>query len=166
MTSAKTETEILFAEFGSFVRYYRSESQIPCPCRTPEGYRDPEWHLRNPAEPVCDPAGMLPDPDATTDVVIPGFVQPVTSARGSKLPAEMLPQLFGGEIEADDHIGMFPETWDGNELNFFDWSRTGQDFIEYYGRRFIVVNANLIPDPYGDPRNHWEVGLRLIGIPA
>jgi hypothetical protein len=66
-------------------------------------------------------------------------------------------------IEADDHLGIFPITWGGTFLNFSDWSQSGDDFIEYDGRRYFVVNANKIPDPGdGNPDHHWEVGLRLI----
>jgi len=111
---------------------------------------------------MCGPDGMLPDVDNTIHMNVRAFVQPVTSARGAKLPVEFLPQLFGVDIEADDHIGLFPHEWNGIRLEFWDWGRSAEDFIEYDGRRFTVVNANLIPDPSGDPRHHWECGLRLI----
>lgn len=163
MTSVyQAHTVAIFQSNGSSVRYFRVDSQIPCPCRTPEGYRDLDWHLQHPTATMCDPNGMLPDPANTIDKMIKAFVQPVTSARGAKLPAEVLPQLFGGDLQADDHIGIFPEAWDGAELNFFEWGRSGEDFVEYGGRRFTIVNSNLIPDPSGDPRGHWECGLRLI----
>jgi len=152
----------LFMAHGSDTRFFRSESETICPCHTPEGYRDPTWHLQNPSAPVCDPSGHLPDPTKTTDVIVKAFVQPVTSARGAKLPPETIVEMFGLEIETDDHIALFPVYWGGAHLNFWKWGRAGEDFIEYYGRRFTVVNANLIPDHNGNPEHHWEVGLRLV----
>jgi len=48
-------------------------------------------------------------------------------------------------------------------LNFRNWSQSGEDYLEYDGQRFLVVNANKIPDPSdGNPAHHWEAGLRLI----
>jgi hypothetical protein len=44
---------------GSVVTYHRDTDWIPCPCLTPEGFRDPEWHLAHPLEPVCNEAGDL-----------------------------------------------------------------------------------------------------------
>lgn len=147
---------------GSTVRYVRADSTIPCPCRTPEGFRDPEWHAANPDQPVCNEEGMLPDPAHTVDISLKAFVQPIQSTRATRLSAEYISQMFG-EVIADDHLGIFPESWGGTELNFFDWSQSGEDFIQYYGRKFLVVNANLIPDPSdGNPRHHWECGLRLM----
>lgn len=152
----------LASAHGSSVLFHRADSLIPCPCRTPEGFRDPEWHDANPDAPLCDENGMLPDPANTVEITVKAFVQPVQSTRGAKLPAEYVAQMFG-EIQADDHLGIFPESWQNTPLNFDDWSQTGEDYIEYAGKRFLVVNANLIPDPAdGNPRHHWEVSLRLI----
>ena len=148
---------------GSDVRYHRNDSMIPCPCRTPEGYRDPVWHLQNPTAPVCDEQGMLVDVGATTDMTVKAFMQPIQSTRATRLSTEQLLQMFLGEIQGDDHLGIFPCTWQGSAINFRDWGRAGEDFIEYYGQRFTVVNSNLIPDPSdGNPAHHWEVGCRLI----
>lgn len=153
----------LATQHGSAVLFHRVDSLIPCPCLTPEGYRDPEWHDANPLEPVCNEEGMLPDPAHTVEITVNAFVQPIQSTRATRLSTEYLTQMFG-EIQQDDHLGIFPESWEGVQLNFFDWSQSGADYIEYYERRFMVVNANLIPDPAdGNPRHHWEVGLRLIG---
>jgi hypothetical protein len=153
----------LASQRGSSVLFHRADSMIPCPCRTPEGFRDPEWHDANPTQPVCNEEGMLPDPTNTTEITVKAFVQPIQSTRATRLSAEYLTQMFG-EIQSDDHLGIFPVDWQGKSLNFADWSQAGEDYIEYAGRRFIVVNANLIPDPSdGNPRHHWEVGLRLIG---
>jgi hypothetical protein len=153
----------LVTAHGSDVRYRRVDSTTPCPCRTPEGFRDPEWHEANPLAPVCDENGMLPGVGEAVDISVKAFVQPIQSTRATRLSAEYIAQLFG-EVEADDHLGIFPITWGGTELNFYNWSQTGQDFIEYDDRRFICVNANRIPDPSdGNPKHHWELGLRLIG---
>lgn len=111
---------------------------------------------------ICDESGMLPG--AQTIMGVKAFVQPIQSTRATRLSAEYMARMFG-EIQADDHLGIFPEAWNGTSLDFFNWSQTGQDFIEYDNRRFMVVNANLIPDPDGgNPRHHWEVGLRAIGV--
>lgn len=148
---------------GSNVFYRRADSLTPCPCRTPEGFRDPEWHDANPGAPMCDENGMLPDPTLTVALNVKAFVQPIQSTRATRLSTEYLTQMFG-EIQQDDHLGIFPEAWQSTPLNFSNWSQSGEDYIEYAGQRFIVVNANLIPDPAdGNPRHHWEVGLRMIG---
>jgi hypothetical protein len=151
---------------GSNARYRRADSVIECPCRTPEGFRDPEWHILHPTEPVCDESGHLPDSAHSVDMVVKAFVQPVQSTRATRLSVEYIAQLFE-TVQADDHLGIFPESWAGKALDFRDWSMSGEDFIEYDGQRFICVNANLIPDPSdGNPRHHWECGLRLINDEA
>lgn len=113
--------------------------------------------------PMCNEEGMLPDPGNTVEITVKAFVQPIQSTRATRLSAEYAAQMFG-EVQSDDHLGIFAESWGGVELNFNNWSQAGEDYIEYAGRRFLVVNANLIPDPAdGNPRHHWEVALRLIG---
>jgi hypothetical protein len=150
----------LLSAHGSTVAFHRANSLVPCPCRTPEGFRDPEWHDAHPLEPVCNANGMLPDPANEINVTVKAFVQPIQSTRATRLSTEYLLQMFG-DVEADDHLGIFPETWSGKALDFYDWSSS--DYITYNGRKFTVVNANLIPDPAdGNPRHHWEAGLRLI----
>lgn len=105
---------------------------------------------------------MLPDPAATKDVIVKGFVQPIQSTRATRLNIEILIEQWG-DIEADDHLAILPYQWAGVTLNFYDWGRSGEDFVEYNNRRFTVVNANLIPDPAdGNESHHWELGLRLI----
>lgn len=152
----------LLSAHGSIAQYHRSDSMIPCPCLTPEGFRDPEWHIANPSEPVCDENGMLPDPANTVDISVRAFVQPAQSTRLTRLSDEYLEQMFG-DIQTDDHVGIFPCAWSGSTLDFYDWSQSGQDYILYNNRKFLVVNANLIPDPDdGDPYHHWECALRLI----
>lgn len=151
---------------GSNVLFRRADSLIPCPCRTPEGFRDPEWHDANPTQPMCNENGMLPDPAHTVEITVKAFVQPIQSTRATRLSTEYLTQMFG-EIQLDDHLGIFPESWLGVPLEFDNWSQSGEDYIEYNNERFICVNANLIPDPAdGNPRHHWECGLRMIGSRA
>lgn len=146
---------------ASVVGYHRDDSVTPCPCLTPEGYRDPIWHLQHPAEPVCNAAGMLPSA-GTADFTVKAFIQPVQAGAVRRLTTEQISQLFG-EVEVDDHLGIFPVQWNGHTLNFFDWGLATEDWITYAGRRFTAVSTNLIPDPAdGNPWHHWEIGLRLI----
>ncbi len=151
----------LLQEKGSPALYHREDDEsAPCPCRTPEGMRDPIWHLQNPTEPLCNEAGFLPG--VVVDVEVRAFVQPIQSTRATRLSTEMLVQMFG-EVQADDHLGIFPCQWASVLLDFNDWGPSGEDYIEYNDKRYIVINANLIPDPDdGYPFHHWEVGLRLI----
>lgn len=163
--STKDDFIALLNSHGSLVQFHRGDSLIPCPCRTPEGFRDPEWHLANPGAPVCDENGMLPDPANTTDLTVRAFVQPSQSTRATRLSPEYVQQLFG-EIQEGDHIGLFPESWEGKSLNFYDWGQSGEDWVKYNNRFYNVVAANLFAAPdTGDPRHHWEVGLRLRGEP-
>lgn len=270
--STLAQMNALFQSNASSARYYRSSGRsLPCPCRTPEGFRDPELHLSfaqygvesfsvssgvipagtqlrytlvaigsngvamSPAvvypplysdeitdaqsfqvslafnwppgeafvggnwavyrsengdsptllgtldhpsttfvdnyplgsgsvgliEPVlCNEAGEIPQ--TPIDMIVKAFVQPIQSTRATRLSTEYLQEVFG-TIEADDHLGIFPVTWSGNRLDFRNWGQHGEDFIEYDGQRFFVINANMIPDPgNGDPEHHWETGLRLI----
>lgn len=158
--------EALLASHGSDAIFHRDSSLVPCPCLTPEGFRDPEWHLAHPLEPVCNERGFLPDPATTVNISVKAFVQPIQSTRATRLSTEYAAALFG-EIQKDDHLGIFPASWGGTVLDFFNWSQSGEDYIEYYNRRFLVVNANLIPDPDdGNPRHHWELGLRIISDEA
>jgi hypothetical protein len=60
-------------------------------------------------------------------------------------------------------LGIFPCEWAGFGLDFYNWGSSGEDYVSYHGRKFTVVNANLIPDPDdGNPFHHWEIGARLI----
>lgn len=153
----------LFTSNGSTARFVRVDSTIPCPCRTPEGMRDPEWHDVNFANVVCNEQGMLPDPAHTVDIITKAFIQPIQSTRATRLQGEYINEMFG-IVHADDHLGIFPVNWNGTRLEFDSWSQSGEDFVEYNGQQFLVVNSNMIPDPVtGNPEHHWEVGLRLIG---
>jgi hypothetical protein len=152
----------LLAQKASDTRYRRVDSLVACPCRTPEGMRDPEWHFNNMGAEICNEAGFLADPAQTVDVIVKAFVQPIQSTRATRLTTEQV-LVFFGEIQTDDHLGIFPYDWEGTTLDFRNWGRSGEDFIEYAEQRFFVVNANLIPDPDdGNPYHHWEVALRLI----
>lgn len=151
----------LLAAKASDVTYHRDDSLVPCPCRTPEGFRDPIWHDAHPEAPVCNENGYLPGGDSVT-ATVKGFVQPIQSTRATRLQTELLIQMFG-EIQSDDHLGIFPMDWNGVDLNFTSWSGSGEDYLIYNGRKFTVVNVNTIPDPDdGNPNHHNEVALRLI----
>lgn len=153
----------LLAGNGSDVIYHRDDSMVDCPCLTPEGFRDPEWHEQNPSQPVCNEQGKLSDPSSTTNITVKAFVQPAQSTRLTRLGNEFVQAMFE-EIQTDDHVGIFPCSWGGTTINFQDWSQAGEDYVIYNGRKFLSVNANLIPDPSdGNPFHHWEVALRLIG---
>ena len=152
----------IVAAHGSEVIFHRDDSMVPCPCRTPEGFRDPEWHVENPGEPFCNRAGMLTQPGSTTEILVKGFVQPIQSTRATRLSDEVIETIFG-EIQQDDHLAILPVAWGGTYLNLYDWGSAVEDWIGYNGRRFQVINANLIPDPSdGNPEHHWEAGLRLV----
>jgi|SRR5215831_16836491 len=154
----------LVSEHGSDVTYHRDyvDQMQPCPCMTPEGSRDMDWHVANPAAPLCNERALLPGVEV--HALVKAFVQPIQSTRATRLQSEMIEAIYG-VIEADDHLGIFPESWGGISLDFYDWSQSGDEYIIYNSRKFFVVNANLIPDPAdGNPRHHWETGLRLMAI--
>ena len=109
---------------------------------------------------VCNEAGEIP---VVTEFATKGFVQPAQSAAVRRLTTEYVSALFG-EVRSDDHLGIFPLSWSGQALDFEDWSQAGEDFVIYDGHRYLVVNANKIPDPDGGEPHHWEVGLRRIKL--
>lgn len=151
----------LCQQHGSDVLYHRSDSTVFCPCRTPEGFRDPIWHLRHPTDPLCNESGMLTDPSVSTEIIVKGFIQPIQPGAVRRMTNEALLEMFG-ELQADDHVGILPVQWQEAILNFYDWGRSGEDFLQYNSRTFQVVATNLIPDPSdGNPYHHWELGLRL-----
>jgi hypothetical protein len=159
MGAAKIQFDNLVAAKGSPTIYHRDESIQPCPCRTWEGFRDPEWHEAHPNAIVCNENGFLPG--ATVHLTVKAFVQPVETGR-ARFQAEVVVMSFG-QVETDDHIGIFPISWGGIRLNFYDWGKATEDYVEYHGMRFTVVNVNLIPDPSdGDPEHHYEIALRRI----
>lgn len=144
---------------GSDVVYHREHDGAPCPCRTPEGNRDPAWHLANTLAPLCNEIGYLP---VIEQFSVKAAVQPVSAGgiRRSR-SSERLSAMFPGELQIDDHIGIFPVVWEGHTLDFRNFSDTGEDYIVYDNRRYIVVSSDKLPDIDGDPDHHWEIGLRL-----
>lgn len=150
--------ENLLRNHASVVVFHREDTGTVCPCVTEEGFRDPKWHLDNPTEPVCNEIGLLAVP---VEESVKAFVQPIQSTRATRLSAEDLQVLFG-EVQADDHLGIFPLEWGGTKLDFRNWSQHGDDYVIYDGQRFSVVNANKLADPGDGLPHHWECGLRLM----
>lgn len=165
MTATIPQLVSLLNQAGSNVIYHREQGGTPCPCRTPEGFRDPSWHIANPLAPVCNEEGFLNV--VVTEFTVKAAVQPVATTRGLGRAAERVESLFG-EVQEDDHLGIFPVVWDGNTLDFANWSTAGEDYITYDGRRFMAISSDKLPDIDGDPNHHFEVGLRLVktGRPA
>lgn len=149
---------------GSPVIYHRASEDNPCPCRTPEGYRDPIWHLQHPNDPMCNEAGYLPSANDST-ISVKAFMQPIQSTRATRLRSQYMLEDFA-EIESGDYLGIFPLESSGFSFEFYEWGSSAEDWIEYNNRRFTVVHANMIPDPDGGGNHHWEVGLRLISSEA
>lgn len=161
MTATIAKLNAILTKMGSDVTFHREDGGTPCPCRTPEGFRDPTWH-RDPAhvaEPVCNELGLLAP--TVKNYVVKASVQPAVYGyrRFNQRAEELL-----GEVEHDDKLGIFPCTWNGNVINFDDWSDGGEDYVLYDGERYFAVSADKVPDIDGDPNHHWEVGLRLIKI--
>lgn len=147
----------MFQNMGSNVTFHREEPGTSCPCRTPEGFRDPAWHRDNSSAPICNEQGFLAP--IVTEFPVSAAVQPprFRGNRGSQRVNDLL-----GEVQADDKIGFFPCEWNSHIVNFYDWSDAGEDYIVYDGRRFTCVSADKVPDVDGNPAHHWEVGLRLL----
>lgn len=154
---------------GSKALIHRDFSSIPCICLTDENYRDPQWHLDNPTYPICNKSGFLPaSNEEIIDINVKAFIQPLIG-QGRRLAqsAGQLEELFGN-IEVDDHYSVFPSVWNGQTVDFSNWSRSGDDFVLYYGsnitKKFTVVASVLVPDPAtGDMDHHYECALRLQG---
>ena len=120
------------------------------------------WHLQHPADLDCNEAGFLPG--AITNLAVKAFIQPIQSTRATRLSTEYLIQMFG-EIQGDDHLGIFPMQWGSATLDFNHWSSSGEEYITFMGRNYTVVNANRMADSDGGEVNHhWETGLRLIEV--
>jgi hypothetical protein len=149
----------LLTAHGSDALYHREHDGSPCPCRTPEGSRDPAWHLDNPAAPICNEVAWLPTVD---EFPIKAAIQAVSAGgiRRSRA-SELIEGMFPGEVRTDDHIGIFPVTWQGHTLELADFSDTGEDYILYDNRRFIIISNDKLPDIDGDPNHHWECGMRI-----
>lgn len=154
---AYLDMTLVLQEIGTDVLYHREQGGTPCPCRTPEGFRDPAYHHINPLEPECNEQGFL---DAVTqNFIVKASIQ---GALTRYFRMAQRPERDFGWIERDDKIGIFPITWAGNTLDFKRWSDGGEDFVEYDDDRYTVVVADKMPNVNGSPEGHWEVGLRLI----
>lgn len=146
----------IFERKGAPVLIHREGDTVPCPCRTPEGYRDPEWHKAHPDAPVCNANGFLVNP---IDLTVKAFMQPAQNGRRGM---SSITELFG-QIQTDDYLGMFPLSAGAITLYFDNWTTSGAEYIAYNGMRFIVVGWSLIPDPHDSGKNHhWELALRRI----
>lgn len=143
---------------GTDVTFHRESGGTDCPCRTPEGFRDPAWHHIHPDEPECNEQGVL---DATIqDFIVKASVQGALTRyfRMAQRPDDR--EI--GWIEKDDKLAVFPVTWGGHTLDFRRWSDGGEDYIVYDGERYTCVVADKMPNVNGSVDGHWEVGLRLI----
>lgn len=145
-------------KMGSNVIFHREDGGSSCPCRTPEGFRDPAWHRLNPDEPVCNEQGFL---TTAMEIRVKASIQSAVS--GQSRAAQRSNALLG-EVSADDKLGIFPCEWYGDVLDFTDWSDAGEDYIVYDGNRYMVVAADKLPDVDGNASHHWEVGLRLLKL--
>jgi len=140
---------------GINVTYHKDDGTEVCPCLTPEGFRDPKWHIDNPDAEVCNEQGYLSN---AVEFSVKAMVQPIRGGRRNN----RIRELFA-DIEVDDQLGFFPYDWDGRRLDFDSWSQAGEDWIEVDGTRYMVVGFHLIPDPAnGERDHHWELNLRLM----
>lgn len=156
MSATAAAFQALLNTMGSDVTFHREDGGFACSCLSPEGFRSPAWHKAHPYEPVCNEEGTLP---VLTEFVVKASVQPIRSS--TRRAVERAVELFG-EVQQDDHLGIFPVEWNGKAVDFFGWSDSGSDYILYDGRRFFAVAYDKLPDVDGNPSHHWEVGLRLV----
>jgi hypothetical protein len=157
MTATGSVVTALFEQMGAPVTFHREDNGTSCPCRTPEGFRDPSWHRANPAAPVCNEQGFLSS--VILDIQIKAVINP-PRMRGNR-GADRTDALLG-EVQAGDRIGIFPCSWQGFTLKFEDWSDAGEDYVIMDGKRYVVVESAKVTDIDGDPNGHWECGLRLV----
>lgn len=156
MTVTTSRFHAVLSRMGSDILYHREEGGTPCPCLTPEGFRDPTWHVQNPAEPVCNEQGYLTEP---VEFVFKGSIQPAsTTYRRVSQRAEVLL----GDVMVGDKFAVLPCEWGGNVIDLDDWSEAGEDYLMYDSKRYTVVSFDKLADVDGDPSHHWEVGLRLL----
>jgi len=158
MNSTKPMLVRMLNSMGSDVTFHREDDGTPCPCRTPEGFRDPAWHKAHPTEPVCNEQGFLTTP---VEIVVKAAIQPVRIGPALSRLNQVADKLLG-DVQIDDKLGVFPCVWDGFRLDFEGWSEAGEDFILYDGNRYTAVAYDKLPDVNGDPDHHWGVGLRLL----
>jgi hypothetical protein len=67
-----------------------------------------------------------------------------------------------GDVESGDRIGIFPCTWQGQVIVLDDFNEAGSDYIMYDDKKYMVVNADKVPDVDGYASHHWEIGMRLL----
>lgn len=146
----------MLTRMGTDVLYHREDGGTECPCRTFEGFRDPQWHVDNPDAPVCNEQGFLTDP---IEFTVKASIQPFR--RRGNIPAQRADANLQ-DVRQDDKFGIFPVTWNGHTLDFSGFSEAGEDYIIYDNCRYVPVSADKLPDIDGDPDHHWEISLRLV----
>lgn len=157
MTATIGKLNAALETMGSTMTFHREQGGTSCPCRTPEGFRDPAYHHINPTEPDCNEQGML---DAVVnDFIFKGSIQ---GALTRQMRESQIDDRVLASINADDKLGIFPCSWNGHTLDFTNWSEAGEDYVLYDGHRYTIVAADKWPDVDGDPNHHWECGLRLL----
>lgn len=156
MTVTVDRFHTILDRVGSIVTYHTEDGGVPCPCRTEEGFRDPTYHRANPEATPCNEQGFIA---VVTEFVVRAAIQPAVT--GLTRAAQRSNDLLGA-IQSDDRIGVFPCEWDGNTLDFSNFSDAGEDFIIYDGKRYMVVAADKLADIDGQTSHHWECGLRLV----
>lgn len=115
------------------------------------------------AESIWHDASLTIQHGILQDHVVKAFVQPAFFGTRSR-STQFILNAFG-ELEADDHIGIFPLESNGFEVDFSDWSDSGSDWIDFNGMRFVAITWNRVPAPDNSSVNHhWEVALRRINI--
>lgn len=144
---------------GSNVAFHREIGGEECECLTPEGFRDPAWHVANPDARVCNEQGMLV---TAVEFVVKASVQPAVGGQHGLTRHSQQSDALLGSVQKDDKIGIFPCRWNNHVLNFQGWSQAGNDYILYDGDRYLVVAWDKLPDVDGDPNHHIEAGLRLV----
>lgn len=146
----------MLAKMGSDVTYHTEQGGEACPCRTFEGFRDPQYHIDHPDADLCNEQGFLAD---VTEFVVKASVQGFR--RRGTIPAQRSDPNFQDVLQ-DDQLGIFPVHWNGHTLDFSAFSEAGEDYILYNDKRYACVAADKLPDVDGDPDHHWEVSLRLV----
>lgn len=156
MTKTIAQFNSLLETMGSDIVFHREDGGTPCPCRTPEGFRDPSWHVANPDAPVCNEQGYL---TTATEFIVKGSIQPAQTSnrRTSQRASDLL-----GDVQVDDKVAILPCSWGGQVVDLAHWGEAGEDFLLYDGNRYTVVAADKVPDVDGDPSHHWEAGVRLL----
>lgn len=156
MTATIARFHSLLERAGSDVVVHRESQTDPCPCRTSDGFRDPTWHVNHPDAPVCNERGFLA---TVTEFAVKGSVQPAQT--GYTRLAQRANELLG-DVRRDDRFAVIPCEWGGNEVDLSNWSDAGDEFLLYDELRYTVVSFDTLPDVDGDPRHHYECGLRLL----